>query len=72
VTWIEMLAIAGMLLGLISKWLLGNRNAAGWALAVASALCWTAYSIESDTWVLVLNNALSMMLVLRGCYKWKS
>lgn len=69
--WFEAIALVGTILGAASKWLLGNRNSMGWALAVASAGCWTAFSLNLDSKVMLANNLLALALVVRGCWKWR-
>jgi len=68
----EGIAVLGTTLSVISKWLLGNKNVLGWAFAVASAACWVAFSLVIDSKVMLINNALCLALVVRGCWKWRN
>jgi len=67
----EAIAVAGTVLSAGSKWLLGNKNKWGWALAVASAGCWILFSIGIESKVMLINNLVCLALVARGCWKWR-
>jgi hypothetical protein len=68
----ELFALAGTITSAGSKWLLGNKNPFGWALAVVSAAFWMAVSMEAGSKVMMANNAITLALVVRGCYKWRN
>ena len=68
----EAIAIAGTVLSALSKWLLGNKNSMGWAMAIASAACWISFSFAIGSKVMILNNLVCLALVARGCWKWKT
>lgn len=56
--------------GLTSAWLLARRSRAGWAVAIACNLLWSAYAILTAQWGFLAAEAAFIMINVRGWINW--
>ena len=65
------LSLATACVTLYAMWLIGNKNPAGWAVALGNQVLWLAFVVVFQAWGLLPLNFFLTITYIRNLIRWR-